>query len=275
MSDREVSKAELGAFGISANDTEEQEVIIDEDSEEESESEEENASEEEESEGENLSEEEVAEDDKPEEKPANGTKTDKQLREFQSRADKAEAKAQQLESQVQQLYNEFIKLKTDPLQDKDSPKQDIDLDDDDLIDGKTLKKILSKNFGKQVDEQQHDQTRIAAENEWLQNQKDLDNIKEYITKKNLSSDPQLASIPTNAPGYYYAVKAKQQEELISSMKKQIAKLSGDRKSIPPTGGKSSQRQLSKTGSKSKLSLMERQFENLGRKYGIDLSTKSV
>ena len=177
-----------------------------------------------------------------------------------------QSKTDQQQHALQQIYNEFQTLKQQQNTAKsETSDQGIDLDDDDIVDGKSVKKYLESKL-KSVEQKPERQKETAPqENFWLSSQTDLDKVSQYVNSRNLKDDSRLKTIPTNGPGMYFAVQSMMKDDEINRLRKENNKLKQVKSKLPTVGGKSSGRGNTNQG---KIGTMESQFENMFRKFGM-------
>jgi len=187
------------------------------------------------------------------------------MRELQSQVDRQNAENDAIKQQLQQVYAEVVNMKEKDIQEE----SEVDVgDDDDLVDAGKMKAYVDAQMKAQ--QQAAKQRELDAQNAWLRQQPDLNDVNKYITEKNLTSDPTFVNAKTDNIGLYYMVKDRMVQERLTadaSKKKESKGRKKRRGRVPPTGGpRGNSRKQS-----GNLSQTERQLKNLGERLGLDLA----
>lgn len=167
---------------------------------------------------------------------------EEQIRTLQSRADKAQA---QLDVQLPQMWAAIQAAKKGETQ--SSTEGDLpEIDDEAVVDGKTLKTLIKGNAAKRqaIEAEQATQQQKLA---WANSQPDIADVRKLLAEDKWQSNPEILNIPTDSIGIYFkartvllerklAAQEKAHKQEIEKVKADERKKFGSRKPIPPTGG---------------------------------------
>lgn len=189
---------------------------------------------------------------------------EERMRTLQSRADRAEAALANQMRSFQAELNAMKRGSPNSATEGDLPE----LDDDAVIDGKTLKGLLKGQAAKrqQEDAQLSTQTQKM---EWVKAQPEIADVRKLLQEEKWNSDPDILNIPTDSIGIFFKARVRILEKQMEAMKKthqqeiektkaEERKKFGTRKPIPPTGGHGGD-DISKSAGSAPLNDMERRF----------------
>lgn len=167
---------------------------------------------------------------------------EEQIRNLQSRADKAQA---QLDIHLPRMWEAIQAAKRGETQ--SSTEGDLpEIDDEAVVDGKTLKTLIKGSAAKR----QAQEEAAATQNQklaWANSQPDIADVRKLLNEENWKNNPEIVGIPTDSIGIYFKAKTVLLERKLTAMEKahkqEIEKVKaeerkkfGSRKPIPPTGG---------------------------------------
>ena len=170
---------------------------------------------------------------------------EKQMRDFQGDKDRLQHQVNMLQGQFMAELNRLKAAQNPNTNEGELP----DIDDEAVVDGKTLKNLLKKSREKREVEQGAESEK-SAKQQWVNIQPDITDIRKFIGENKFGSDPDILGIPTDTVGFVWVARAKMLEKKLADadtkLKQEVEKARaderkkfGNRKPIPPTGGNGS------------------------------------